>query len=55
MVIQSHVPYVLNRVKVQGEIIKPGYYESIDNDKIRDIINYAAGVTESASHQLFYF
>lgn len=47
-----HVPYVLNRVKVQGEIIKPGYYESIDNDKIRDIINYAAGVTESASSNI---
>lgn len=47
-----HVPYVLNRVKIQGEIVKPGYYESIDNDKIEDIINYAAGVTESASSNI---
>ncbi len=44
-----HVPAIKNRVEILGEVLRPGFYETIDNDSIADLIDYAAGLNAKAS------
>ena len=44
-----HIPTIQNRVKITGEVIKPGFYELIDDESIEDLIDHASGLTAMAS------
>jgi len=44
-----HVPVVKNRIKIEGEVVRPGYYEILDNEKVANAIDYAAGLKAKAS------
>jgi len=44
-----HVPAIKNRVEILGEVLRPGFYETIDNDSVADLIDYAAGLNAKAS------
>ena len=44
-----HVPFIINRVKVEGEVLRPGYYEMLNNEGLNDLINYSAGLEPKAS------
>ena len=46
-----HVPIVANRVKVQGQVVEPKFYELIDTDSLLDVINYAGGIKARASNK----
>lgn len=40
-------PYV-NRVEVEGEIKRPGIYETVEGETLSDLINYVGGFTDKA-------
>tara|TARA_B100000989_G_scaffold142729_1_gene106263 strand:+ start:3431 stop:5275 length:1845 start_codon:yes stop_codon:yes gene_type:complete len=44
-----HVPFIINRVKIEGEVLRPGYYEMLNNEGLNDLINYSAGLEPKAS------
>ena len=44
-----HVPAIKDRVEVKGSVLRPGYYELLANDSLKDIIGYAAGLAARAS------
>tara|TARA_B100000902_G_C27318855_1_gene923016 strand:+ start:1975 stop:3936 length:1962 start_codon:yes stop_codon:yes gene_type:complete len=44
-----HIPNIQNRIKIQGEVVRPGYYEILDNENVTNAINYAAGLKAKAS------
>ena len=44
-----HIPPIENRVRILGEINRPGYYEILDGESVEDLIIYAAGLTSMAS------
>ena len=44
-----HVPFIVNRVKIEGEVLRPGYYEMLNNEELNDLINYSAGLSPKAS------
>lgn len=44
-----HVPAVKDRIKIEGSVVRPGYYEVLDNDTLDNIISYAAGLEAQAS------
>jgi len=44
-----HVPTVKNRIKIQGEINRAGYYEILPNEYLQDLIKHASGLTAMAS------
>lgn len=43
-----HVPPVKDRVEIKGAILRPGFYEILANEKVADVINYAAGLKARA-------
>jgi protein involved in polysaccharide export with SLBB domain len=44
-----HVPPVQDRIEIKGSVIRPGFYELLSNDSLKDIIGYAAGLEARAS------
>lgn len=46
-----HVPIVEKRVSVEGEIQRPKQYELIHSESILDLIDYAGGLTPTASNK----
>ncbi len=44
-----HIPVVKNRVQLSGEVVRPGFYETVKGESLSDLINYAAGLTALAS------
>ena len=44
-----HIPFVKNRVQLSGEVVRPGFYETVKGESLSDLINYAAGLTALAS------
>ena len=46
-----HVPVVEKRVSINGEIQRPMQYELIDSESISDLIDYAGGLTSTASNK----
>tara|TARA_Y100000748_G_scaffold266494_1_gene236929 strand:- start:5136 stop:7046 length:1911 start_codon:yes stop_codon:yes gene_type:complete len=44
-----HVPAVKDRIEIEGSVVRPGYYEVLDNDTLDNIISYAAGLEAQAS------
>jgi len=46
-----HIPIVEKRVSVKGEIQRPKQYELIHSESILDLIDYAGGLTSTASNK----
>ena len=44
-----HIPTIKKRVSINGEVNRPGYYEIIDGESVKDLIEYAAGTKSTAS------
>jgi len=44
-----HVPAVKDRISIKGSVVRPGYYEILENDTLDDIISYAAGLEAQSS------
>ena len=49
-----HVPNYHKRVKIDGEVRKPGYYELLDGENASLLIEFAADFTSNAATQLKY-
>ena len=47
-----HIPNIQNRIKIEGEVVRPGYYEILDNENVTNAINYAAGLEANASSSI---
>lgn len=47
-----HVPIVDNRIKIDGEIINPLFYELKENETIEDLISFAGGFTSMSSNYI---
>ena len=46
-----HIPSVSNRVKIEGEITNPGFYELLDSETSLNLLGYAGGLKPSASNK----
>ena len=46
-----HIPSVSNRVKIEGEITNPGFYELLDSETSLNLLGYAGGLKTSASNK----
>ena len=44
-----HVPSIQDRVKINGAVLRPGFYEVLPEDNLNSLINYAAGLKSRAS------
>ena len=44
-----HIPVVKNRVEITGEVIKPKFYELLNSDRLSNLIEYAGGLSSTAS------
>ena len=44
-----HIPAIKNRVKIEGAVLRPGFYEILQSEEVNDLIDYAAGLTPTAS------
>ena len=44
-----HIPAIKNRVKIEGAVLRPGFYELLPSDNLNNLINYAAGLEATAS------
>ena len=44
-----HVPVVNKRVKIEGEVINPKFYELLNTDTLSNLVNYSGGLTALAS------
>ena len=44
-----HVPIVSNRAQIKGAVNNPGFFEFMENESIKDIIQYAGGLNANAS------
>ena len=49
-----NIPVVGNRVLIEGEVVKPSYYEVIENDSLEDLISYAGGLSSNASSKVVF-
>jgi len=47
-----HVPPVSNRIKIEGEIINPGFYELLDSESLSNLLEYGGGLKVSASNKV---
>lgn len=47
-----HIPKVKRRVAISGAVNRPSYYELLPNELTSDLIDYAVGLTSSASSSL---
>ena len=46
-----HIPSIKSRVYLNGEIIRPGFYETLEKESLSDIVQYAGGLTAYASNK----
>ncbi len=46
-----HIPIVKNRVEIVGEVVKPKFYELLDSDRLSNLIEYAGGLSSTASQK----
>ena len=44
-----HIPDVATRVLINGQINRPGFYESVEGESVKNLIAYASGFTSEAS------
>lgn len=44
-----HIPTISNRVKINGSIRSPGFYEVLDSETILETVEFAGGLKEDAS------
>ena len=44
-----HIPAIKNRVKIEGAVLRPGFYELLQSEELNNLIDYAAGLTPKAS------
>ena len=44
-----HIPAIKNRVKIEGAVLRPGFYELLQTEELNNLIDYAAGLTPKAS------
>ncbi len=44
-----HIPTIINRVEINGEVITPGFYELLEDESIQNLIEYAGGLNPTAS------
>ena len=44
-----HIPVVNKRVKIEGEVIRPRFYELLNTDTFSNLVNYSGGLTALAS------
>tara|TARA_B100000886_G_scaffold71583_1_gene45715 strand:+ start:2412 stop:4328 length:1917 start_codon:yes stop_codon:yes gene_type:complete len=44
-----HVPAIKERIEIKGSVLRPGFYELLADDKLSNIIGYAAGLEARAS------
>jgi protein involved in polysaccharide export with SLBB domain len=42
------VPALIRKIEITGEVVNPGEYEILENDRISDILEFALGTKESA-------
>ena len=47
-----HIPTVVNRVRITGEVTTPGLYELIESESLENLINHASGLTAKASSDI---
>ena len=44
-----HIPDIGRRVSIDGGINRPGFYESLEGESVKNLIAYASGFTSEAS------
>ena len=44
-----HIPNAINRVKIQGSVVRPSYYELLADEKLDSVIEYALDLNAKAS------
>jgi len=47
-----HIPDVARRVFISGEINRPGFYESVEGESVKNLIAYASSFTSAASSNI---
>ena len=47
-----HIPDIARRVFIDGEINRPGFYESVEGESVKELITYASGFTSEASSSI---
>ena len=47
-----HIPTVINRVKITGEVTTPGLYELVEGESLENLIDHASGLTAKASSDI---
>ena len=47
-----HIPDVARRVLIDGEVNRPGFYESVEGESVKNLIAYASGFTSEASSKI---
>ena len=50
-----HVPPRMSTVPVSGKVLRPGYYEILKNESLKDLFNYTGGNDFRSSGQFFIF
>ena len=46
------IPPRSSSIEIDGVIKRPGIYESLPNESVADLVNYAGGLKEKAQHKL---
>lgn len=49
-----HIPIVSKRVEITGEVIRPAYFEILDNESVLDLIKYSGNQTAQASTKILF-
>ncbi len=44
-----HIPTIDKRVEITGEVNRPSYYEILEGESLKDLLDYASGLTSQAS------
>ncbi len=44
-----HIPTVANRIRIDGEVYRTGFFELMEDESIADLISYTGGFSENAS------
>jgi protein involved in polysaccharide export with SLBB domain len=47
-----HVPSIVNRVEISGQVNRASKYEMIDGESLEDLLEYASGLTSQASSKM---
>ena len=49
-----HIPLVKKRVGISGAVIRPGTYELLPSENIKDLLSFASGLKSTSSSTLFF-